>query len=232
MSSSSSGLQDIYRRIEAAAVEAGREPASIRLIAVSKTKPAGMVREAFDEGHRLFGESYLQEFLEKRSDPLLEGLPIEWHFIGHLQSNKIRSVIGKVALIHGIDKISTARELSRQAQRQNLHAEYLLEVNTSGESTKYGMAPDEVLSAAETLFTLPAITLRGLMNIASPDAASAPKEFRKLRQLLEQLRDAAPNPEQLSELSMGMSGDFEAAVMEGATMIRIGTAIFGARGVL
>jgi len=94
------------------------------------------------------------------------------------------------------------------------------------------MAPDEVLSAAETLFTLPAITLRGLMNIASPDAASAPKEFRKLRQLLEQLRDAAPNPEQLSELSMGMSGDFEAAVMEGATMIRIGTAIFGARGVL
>jgi len=229
MPSIRAGLQNIQQRIEAAAVEAGRDPASIRLIAVSKTKPAGMIREAFDAGHSLFGESYLQEFLEKRTDPLLEGLPIEWHFIGHLQSNKVRSVIGKVSLIHGIDKISTARELSRQALRQNLHADYLLEVNTSGESTKYGMAEDEVLSAAETLFTLPSITLRGLMNIASPDEASARNEFRRLRQLLKQLREVAPHPEQLSELSMGMSGDFEAAVMEGATMIRVGTAIFGAR---
>ncbi|NQU45944.1 MAG: YggS family pyridoxal phosphate-dependent enzyme [Chlorobium sp.] len=230
MSSISTALQDICRRIEAAAVEAGREPSSIRLIAVSKTKPPHKIREAFDAGHRLFGESYLQEFLEKRADPLLEGLPIEWHFIGHLQSNKIRSVIGKVSLIHGIDKISTARELSRQALRQNLHANYLLEVNTSGESTKYGMAPNEALSAAEALFALPSITLRGLMTIASPDAALAAKEFGELRHLLEQLREVAPHPEQLSELSMGMSGDFEAAVMEGATMIRIGTAIFGARG--
>ena len=229
MESIASHIEAIREQINSACIEAGRDPASVRLIAVSKTKPAELVREAFDAGQVEFGESYVQEFLEKFEDPLLEGIPIDWHFIGHLQSNKIRSIIGKVSLIHGIDKLSTAEELSKRAVQHNLQADYLLEVNTSGEASKYGMSPDDVLSEAESLFHLPNITLLGLMTIASPNKIMAREEFRQLRLLLESLQNIAPDPSQLTELSMGMSGDFEEAIYEGATMIRVGSAIFGWR---
>ncbi|TCD47648.1 YggS family pyridoxal phosphate-dependent enzyme [Chlorobium sp. N1] len=229
MDSISSNLAEIRRRIERAALDAGRDPATVRLVAVSKTKPAEMIREACEAGQTLFGESYMQEFLEKREDPVLEGCSPEWHFIGHLQSNKIRSLIGRVSLIHGIDKLSTARELSRQALKHALTADYLLEVNTSREETKYGMRPEEVETAAEELFALPSVRLRGLMTIAAPDPEAAELEFRELRELLLRLRKLAPRPEELTELSMGMSSDFEAAVREGATLVRVGTAIFGWR---
>ena len=229
MESIVSNIEAIQEQINSACIEAGRDPASVRLIAVSKTKPAELVREAFDAGQVEFGESYVQEFLEKYDDPLLEGIPIDWHFIGHLQSNKIRSIIGKVSLIHGIDKLSTAEELSKRAVQNNLQVDYLLEVNTSGEASKYGMSPDDVLSEAESLFHLPNITLRGLMTIASPNKIMAREEFRQLRLLLESLQNIAPDPSQLTELSMGMSGDFEEAIHEGATMIRVGSAIFGWR---
>lgn len=229
MESIASNIEAIREQINSACIEAGRDPASVRLIAVSKTKPAELVREAFDAGQVEFGESYVQEFLEKFEDPLLEGIPIDWHFIGHLQSNKIRSIIGKVSLIHGIDKLSTAEELSKRAVQNNLQVDYLLEVNTSGEASKYGMSPDDVLSEAESLFHLPNITLRGLMTIASPNKIMAREEFRQLRLLLESLQNIAPDPSQLTELSMGMSGDFEEAIHEGATMIRVGSAIFGWR---
>jgi PLP dependent protein len=229
MESVASNIEAIREQINSACIEAGRDPASVRLIAVSKTKPAELVREAYDAGHVEFGESYVQEFLEKYDDPLLEGIPIDWHFIGHLQSNKIRSIIGKVSLIHGIDKLSTAEELSKRAVQHNLQAEYLLEVNTSGETSKYGMSPNDVLSEAASLFHLPNITLRGLMTIASYDRAAAREEFRQLRILLESLQNIAPDPSKLTELSMGMSGDFEEAIHEGATMIRVGSAIFGWR---
>ncbi len=222
-------LQAIRSEIEAACLKAGREPGSVRLVAVSKTKPAALVREAFEAGQIEFGESYVQEFLQKQADPVLEGLPLQWHFIGHLQSNKVRSIVGKVMLIHGIDKLSTAEELSRIAVRENLQVEYLLEVNTSGEASKYGMDPRDVLPSFETLRALSNITLRGLMTIASPDPASAREEFRTLRLLLGELKNISPEPEKLTELSMGMSGDFEEAIAEGATMIRVGTAIFGWR---
>jgi PLP dependent protein len=229
MQSIASNLEAIREQIKAACLAAGRQPDEVRLIAVSKTKPALFIKEAFDAGQVEFGESYVQEFLEKQQDPILEQSPIKWHFIGHLQSNKIRSIIDKVSLIHGIDKITTAEELSKRAVQHNIQVEYLLEVNTSGESSKYGMHPDEVLSAAETLFQLPNITLRGLMTIASPDIESARLEFRNLRMLLESLKKISPDPLKLSELSMGMSGDFEEAIQEGATMIRVGSAIFGWR---
>ncbi|NTV06284.1 MAG: YggS family pyridoxal phosphate-dependent enzyme [Chlorobiaceae bacterium] len=229
MESIATNIEAIREEIYAACTEAGRNPAEVRLIAVSKTQPASLVREAFDTGQTVFGESYVQEFLEKHDDPLLEQLPVEWHFIGHLQSNKIRSIIGKVALIHGIDKLSTAEELSKRAVQQNLHVDYLLEVNTSGETSKYGMQPNEVLLSADLLSTLPNITLRGLMTIASPDRVRAQEEFRQLRTLLESLKHNAPDPSKLTELSMGMSGDFREAIHEGATMIRVGTAIFGWR---
>ena len=229
MESIASNLEEIREQINAACTKAGRQPEEVRLIAVSKTKPASLVREAFDAGQIEFGESYVQEFLDKYEDPLLANCPIEWHFIGHLQSNKIRSIIGKVSLVHGIDKFSTAEELSKRAVQNNLSVDYLLEVNTSGEASKYGMQPGELLAAAESLFHLPNITLRGLMTIASPDTALAQGEFRQLRKLLEALREIAPQPQRLTELSMGMSGDFEEAIEEGATMIRVGTAIFGWR---
>ncbi|NTV97915.1 MAG: YggS family pyridoxal phosphate-dependent enzyme [Chlorobiaceae bacterium] len=229
MESVATNLQAIRGEIDAACLKAGRDPGSVKLIAVSKTKPASLVREAFDAGQIDFGESYVQEFLQKHDDPLLEGLPLQWHFIGHLQSNKIRMIIARVALIHGIDKISTAEELSRLAVKENLKPEYLLEVNTSGETSKYGMHPQEVLPSFKTLLALPNITLRGLMTIASPDPARAKLEFRNLRILLGELKKISPVPEKLTELSMGMSGDFEEAIAEGATMIRVGTAIFGWR---
>ncbi len=229
MESIASRLEAIQEEIKAACIEAGRDPAGVRLIAVSKTKPASLVREAFDAGQIEFGESYVQEFLEKSEDPLLQNRPLKWHFIGHLQSNKIRSIIQKVSLIHGIDKLSTAEELSKRALQHQITIDYLLEVNTSGEASKYGMHPDEVLSSAEALFRLPNITLCGLMTIASPESTLAQQEFRQLRLLLEQLKQIAPDPSKLTELSMGMSGDFAEAIHEGATMIRVGTAIFGWR---
>jgi len=229
MESIASNIEAIREQIAAACREAGRDPSEVRLIAVSKTQPASLVKEAFDAGQIEFGESYVQEFLDKYEHPLLEHLPVEWHFIGHLQSNKIRSIIDKVRLIHGIDKFSTAEELSKRAFQHNLQVDYLLEVNTSGETSKYGMQPDEILSEAKALFHLPNITLRGLMTIASPNKIMARKEFRQLRALLESLKTIAPDPSKLTELSMGMSGDFEEAIHEGATMIRIGTAIFGWR---
>jgi pyridoxal phosphate enzyme (YggS family) len=229
MESIATNIETIREQINAACIEAGRDPAEVRLIAVSKTQPASLVREAFDTGQIEFGESYVQEFLEKYEDPQLDQLPIKWHFIGHLQSNKIRSIIGKVSLIHGIDKLSTAEELSKRALQHNLQVDYLLEVNISGEASKYGMQPDQVLSSADKLFTLPNIALRGLMTIASPNRVMAKREFRQLRALLEALKQISPNPVKLTELSMGMSGDFEEAIHEGATMIRVGTAIFGWR---
>ncbi|MBZ4220302.1 MAG: YggS family pyridoxal phosphate-dependent enzyme [Chlorobium sp.] len=229
MESIATNIEEIREQINAACLEAGRDRAKVRLIAVSKNQPASLVREAFDSGQIEFGESYVQEFLEKYDDPQLEDNRIEWHFIGHLQSNKIRSIIGKVSLIHGIDKLSTAEELSKRALQQNLQVDYLLEVNTSGETSKYGMQPDEVLLSAKALFTLPGITLRGLMTIASPDRVMAQAEFRQLRTLLETLKPISPDPSKLTELSMGMSGDFREAIHEGATMIRVGTAIFGWR---
>ncbi|KUL27260.1 YggS family pyridoxal phosphate-dependent enzyme [Chlorobium limicola] len=229
MESITENLEAIRQRIADACLKAHRDPATVTLLAVSKTKSASRIREAFDAGQIDFGESYMQEFLDKESDPLLENQPIRWHFIGHLQSNKVRSIIGKVVLIHGIDKLSTAEELSRRAVQQNLQTDYLLEVNTSGETSKYGLKPEELLRQAPSFFVLPNCTLRGLMTIASPDPSLARYEFRSLSRLLDDLKKIAPDPTPLTELSMGMSQDFEAAIAEGATLIRVGTAIFGWR---
>ena len=229
MESIASNIEAIRAQIAAACQQAGRLPESVRLIAVSKTKSAELVREAFDAGQVEFGESYMQEFLEKYESPSLQGCPIQWHFIGHLQSNKVRSLVGKVSLIHGIDKLSTAEELSKRAVQQNLTVDYLLEVNTSGEATKYGMTPSTVIAEASAFFALPNVRLRGLMTIATYEREAARREFQELRQLLEQLQAIAPDPTLVTELSMGMSSDFEEAIQEGATMIRVGTAIFGWR---
>ena len=229
MESIASNLASVREQIAEACRKAGRCEDEVTLIAVSKTKSASAVREAWEASQREFGESYVQEFLEKLETPELSGLPLSWHFIGHLQSNKVRQIVGKSSMIHGIDKVSTAEELSRRAAQHSLTVDYLLEVNVSRESTKYGLDPSSVLQAADECFALPNVRLRGLMTIAAPDPEEARREFAELRRTLEKLRRQAPDPSQLTELSMGMSGDFEEAIFEGATMIRIGTAIFGWR---
>ena len=229
MESIANNLAVVRDQIDSACRKAGRRPDEVRLIAVSKTKSAAAIREAWEAGQREFGESYVQEFLDKLEDPLLSGLPISWHFIGHLQSNKVRQVTGKVSMIHGIDKVTTAEELSKRSGQHGIVTDCLLEVNVSRESSKHGLDPASLMTAAEACFRLPNIRLRGLMTIASPDPGQARHEFAELRECLEKLRSSAPDPAILSELSMGMSQDFEEAVLEGSTMIRIGTAIFGWR---
>ncbi len=229
MTNVAENLAAVREAVADACRKAGRTPDAVRLIAVSKTKSATAIREAWDAGQRDFGESYVQEFLEKLETPELAGCPLSWHFIGHLQSNKVRQIAGKVSLVHGIDKVSTAEELSRRSALHGVTTDFLLEVNVSRESSKYGIEPDGLLQAAETCFALPNARLRGLMTIASPDPQQARREFAELRGLLDRVKAIAPDPSLLTELSMGMSGDFIEAIQEGATMVRIGTAIFGWR---
>ncbi len=229
MSSIAENLSAVRGAIREACAKAGRDPGEVRLIAVSKTKPAALVGQAFEAGQSDIGESYVQEFIEKQRSEELTGLPVRWHFIGHLQTNKVKFLVDKVCMVHSIDSPRSAEELSKRAVRAGLTVDYLLEINTSGETTKFGLAPGELLSSAHRFFSLPGIRLRGLMTIASPDREQARREFRLLASLLKELRTQAPDPEALTELSMGMSQDFDIAIEEGATLIRIGTAIFGAR---
>lgn len=229
MNSVEERLAAVRTHIDSICRECGRNPEEVRLIAVSKTKPASLVKQAVEAGQADIGESYVQEFLDKSADPELRDLEVNWHFIGHLQSNKIKYIIDRVCMVHSIDKLSTAKELSKRARAKELTVDYLLEINTSGESTKFGISPQELLDTAPSFFDLPSIRLRGLMTIASPDPRKAPGEFELLRNLLEKLRSIAPDPSTVTELSMGMSGDFEEAIRAGSTMVRIGTAIFGSR---
>ncbi|MGQ9805853.1 MAG: YggS family pyridoxal phosphate-dependent enzyme [Chlorobiales bacterium] len=222
-------LSRIHAQIAEACIRAGRLPESVKLIAVSKTKPASDVYEAFLAGHRLFGENYVQELLTKFADETLQSLPIEWHFVGHLQSNKVRYLAEKISMIHGVDKFSLAEEISKRAKQHNRTVPILLEVNISSKASKYGLSPDKLFEEAEKIFSLPHLELKGLMTIASPDREKVKAEFKQMRVLFEKLKSIAPKPEQITELSMGMSGDFDIAIAEGATLLRIGTAIFGER---
>ncbi len=222
-------LRRVKEQIAEACVRAGRTPESVRLIAVSKTKPASDVLTAFEAGHRVFGENYVQELLVKFADERLQNLPIEWHFVGHLQTNKVRYLAERIAMIHGVDKFSLAEEISKRAKKYNRSVPILLEVNISSEATKHGLKPDALFAEAEKIFSLPRLEVKGLMTIASPDRDKVRDEFKEMRALFERLKTIAPNPNQISELSMGMSGDFDIAIEEGATLLRIGTAIFGER---
>lgn len=222
-------LKRVKEQILQACLRAGREPESVKLIAVSKTKPASDVHKAFLAGHRVFGENYVQELLTKFADETLQTLPIEWHFVGHLQSNKVRYLAEKISMIHGVDKFSLAEEISRRAKKHNRTIPILLEVNISAEASKYGLPPDKLFQEAEKIFPLSNLEVKGLMTIASPDREKVKEEFKQMRMLFEKLKSVAPKPEQITELSMGMSGDFDIAIAEGATLLRIGTAIFGER---
>ena len=210
------GLSRVRERIAAACSRAGRDPASVRLIAVSKTKPIEMLREAVAAGQTIFGENYAQELREKAA--ALAG--VEWHFIGALQTNKARLVVGRAALIHTCDRLALAQELSKRAKAAGLVQRVLLEVNVGREAQKAGVLPEDVPALLEQVGALPALACEGLMCI--PPAQRDPRpSFRLLRQL----GTACGLP----ELSMGMSADYEAAIEDGATLVRVGTSIFGER---
>lgn len=228
MNDIAANLERIHQRIAAACQRSGRKVDEVRLIAVSKVKPAEQIDAAYNAGQRLFGESYVQEFRDKQ--PLVRA-PVEWHFVGGLQSNKVKYLRGRVAMIHSVDRFSLAREIDRQWSKIEQQARILLQVNIGDESSKSGCPPEELETLARRVNELPHLDIRGLMCLPPycPDPEAVRPYFRQLRTLAENLRTLGLPGLALPELSMGMSGDFEVAVEEGATLIRIGTAIFGAR---
>ena len=221
-----SNLQATREAIAQAAQAAQRGVADVRLLAVSKTFPAEAVREAYRGGQTAFGENYLQEALEKME--VLRDLPLEWHFIGPIQSNKTRAIAENFAWVHSVDRLKIAERLSAQRPAQLPPLNVCLQVNVSGEESKSGVAPSEVVRLAQAVACLPHLRLRGLMTIPAPakDEAAQRAPFARMRALLEQLMSQGI---MLDTLSMGMSYDYAAAIQEGATIVRIGTAIFGAR---
>ncbi len=226
MTTISANLQAVIARIEAAARRFGRHPDGISLLAVSKTWPASEVREAAFSGQRLFGENYVQEGVTKVK--LLESLGLEWHFIGPLQSNKSRPVAEAFDWVHSVDRLKIAERLSEQRPDNRPALQVCIQVNVSGEQTKSGVSLDEAAALAHRVAELPKLRLRGLMAIPEPveDFDAQRIAFRRLREAFEQLNKEGLS---LDTLSMGMSHDLEAAIAEGATMVRVGTAIFGER---
>ena len=219
-------LAAIRGKITAAARRAGRDPSAVRLVAVSKTHPAGAVAAAAEAGERVFGESRVQEAREK-----IPACPpgLKWHFIGHLQKNKVRQALPLFSFFHSIDSPSLAQTIDRVAGENGQSVEGLLEVNISGETTKHGFTPDALRKEFPALSSLRHLRIRGLMTMApySDNPEDARPVFRMLRELRDELQSAHNHP--LPELSMGMSGDFEPAIEEGATLVRVGSSIFGTR---
>jgi len=226
MTTISSNLQAVRERVDAAARNCGRQVDEVSLLAVSKSWPASAVREAAAAGQRAFGENYVQEGLAKIAE--LAALKLEWHFIGPLQSNKTRAVAQAFAWVHSIDRLKIAERLGAQRPPGLPPLQVCLQVNISGEATKSGVALDELPALARRLAGLPGIKLRGLMAIPDPlaDLVGQRAALRSMRAAFEALRNEGLP---LDTLSMGMTRDFEAAVAEGATLVRVGTAIFGER---
>jgi PLP dependent protein len=223
-----SNLAEVRARIERAARAAGRDPSSVRLVAVSKTKPPDLVREAYAAGQRAFGENYAQE-LTGKAEALKDLADVEWHFIGHLQTNKARVVAGSAHFVHTVDSTALARELGKRASKEAraVPLPVLIEVNVGGEAQKAGAAPSEIDEVMRALAGQPSLALRGLMTVPpADDLATA----RQVFETLVSLRNLHGGASVLPELSMGMSHDLEVAVACGATLVRVGTAIFGARG--
>ncbi len=221
-------LAEVKGEIRAAALAAGRDPDGVRLVAVSKTRPAADVAAAFRAGQIIFGENYVQE-LRAKAVEAPEG--VEWHFIGHLQGNKVRQIAGLVSLIHSVDRLSLAEEISRQWGKLARSCDVLVQVNISGEATKSGAASENALQLVRDIARLPNISVKGLMTMPPffDDPEAARPFFAGLRELASLVESERIPDVEMRELSMGMSGDFGAAIREGATLVRIGTALFGER---
>jgi len=215
-------LAEVRARVARAAEACGRAASEVKLVAVSKTKPAEAVREAYEAGQRAFGENYAQE-LDAKSRSLADLPDIEWHFIGHLQSNKAKIVARAANVVHTVDGASLARELGKRATRV---LPVLIEVNVGGEAQKHGCAPSDIAEVMAAVRAQPMLALRGLMTMPPADD---PEAARRVFETLASLRSLHGGVAALPELSMGMSGDLEIAIASGATIVRVGTAIFGAR---
>ncbi len=221
----------VLTKIRSAADHVGRPAHSIRLVAATKTVSVEEIRRGIDAGLSILGENRVQEALPKRS--ALTSAPVQWHFIGHLQRRKVRSIIGLFDLIHSVDSLELAQEIDCRAGIAGIQQDVLLEVNIGGESSKTGLCPDDVVSSVSTMARLSHIRVKGLMCIPPPttDPESARPYFRQLRDLAGRIAALRVPSVSMDELSMGMSNDYQVAIEEGATLVRVGTAIFGERHV-
>lgn len=221
-------LEKIHENIKMACQKAGRNVDEVTLISVSKTKPIPMLQDAYAAGSRDFGENKVQEIIDKYPQ-----LPddIRWHMIGHLQRNKVKYIIDKAALIHSVDSLRLAQEISSQAEKKQLDMDILIEVNIAGEESKFGITCEEVIPLIEEIAVLPHIHIKGLMTIAPfvTNPEDNRKYFRKIRELSVDIEQKNIDNVNMSVLSMGMTGDYMVAIEEGATMVRVGTGIFGER---
>jgi len=226
MNSIAENLERVREQIAQAAARAGRVAEEIELVAITKTHPAEKVREAIEAGQTLFGESRVQEARAK-----IPELPsnLRWHFVGHLQKNKIRHALPLFEMIHSVDSLDVAQDINRIAGEQGMHPRVLLEVNVAGEGSKFGFSPDKLRDQMEELLALPRLSILGLMTIPplAEKAEASRKYFVQLRELRDHLQTEFHMD--LAQLSMGMTEDFAVAVEEGATLVRVGTAIFGER---
>lgn len=218
----------VRENVKAACRKAGRADAEVTLIAVSKTKPVEAILEAYETGCRDFGENKVQELMDK-----YEVLPkdIRWHMIGHLQRNKVKYIVGKVALIHSVDSFRLAEEISKEAVKKNVIADILVEVNVAGEESKFGTTTEEAIALVEKIAALPGISVKGLMTIAPyvEKEEENRQYFVNLRQLSVDIKHKNIDNVSMDILSMGMTGDYRTAIEEGATYVRVGTGIFGDR---
>ena len=221
-------FDEVEKKIQAACQRSGRKREDVTLIAVSKTKPVEMLQDAYDLGTRVFGENKVQEITEK-----YDALPkdIQWHMIGHLQRNKVKYIVEKVDYIHSVDSLRLADTIEKEAAKHNTTVKILIEVNVAGEESKFGLAPEEVLPLIEKISEFSHIRVCGLMTIAP--FVENPEEnrpyFSRLRKVSVDIDSKKVNNVNMSILSMGMTNDYEVAIEEGATMVRIGTGLFGAR---
>lgn len=220
-------IKNVKEKVEAAAVKSGRGFSDITILAASKTRTAEEIIEAFNSGIKVFGENYVQEFLPK-FESLAGYKDFRWHIIGHLQSNKVKYIIGKVDLIHSVDGIELAMAIESRSIAQNVISNILIEVNLANEKTKNGATIDETYNLVKEINKFRGLRLKGLMAMP-PLEKDNRKYFKSLRELLNDINDKNIYKEKLSALSMGTSGDFETAIEEGATIIRLGTIIFGSR---
>ena len=221
-------LKMVEQKIAAACQRVGRSREEVTLIAVSKTKPVEMIREAMASGIVTFGENKVQEILEKQ-EIIMD--PLDWHMIGHLQRNKVKQVVGRVVRIHSVDSIRLAKQIQTESEKKQIKSDILIEVNMAKEDSKFGFMPEETEDAIREIAGYPNVCVRGLMTIA-PNVSEPEKNrvhFRNLHKLLVDINNKNIDNINMSELSMGMTGDYEVAIEEGATFVRVGTGIFGNR---
>lgn len=222
-------LEHVNKAITEACEMAGRDPVSVTLVAVSKLQPVELIEEAVAAGHRDFGENFAQKLRDKMK--AVQGPGLRWHFIGHLQKNKVKYVAGKVFEMHSLDSMELAEEMDRRARKEQAAVKALIEVNVAGEEQKWGVSPDRAAGLVKRVRSLPSIEVAGLMTMTPwfDDPEGSRPFYRALRGLRDRMEEELEEPGSLPELSMGLSHDFQVAIEEGATSVRVGTAIFGER---